>query len=262
MEESSEENEGRAREGKSQEGDNDDTSLVELLLRQGREPTQEGGPARTEPAKGENEEEDEEIPDKELEELNKAHRAEMERREAENRAQNLKLAKKCRDQVNKTKSSGSRGGAAPMLTSSIKASQKLRVKQKATQNKQQQGGGQKKPHRYQPGTWSLMEIHQYQKSTEFLIRKLPFQRAVQEIAQVFNLNLRLTVDAIFALQETSKVFLVNFLEDGNLCTIHQGRITMVPKDLNLVMKLRECMGYPVTFAKQGTQKDHREGCKK
>ena len=244
MEESSKENEGKAREEQGQEGDSNDV--------QGGEPTQEGGTARTEPAKGETEEEDEEIPDGELEELNKAHRAEMERRKAENRAQNLKLAQKCRDQVNKIKSSRSRGGAAPMLTSSIKASQKLRAKQKVTQNQQQQGGGQKKPHRYQLGTRALMEICQYQKSMEFLIRKLLFQRVVQEIAQDFNLNLRFTADAIFALQQASEVFLVNLLEDGNLCTIHEGRITMVPKDLNLVMKLRERVGDLVAFAKQGT----------
>ena len=219
MEESSKENESRAIEEQSQEGDSDDVQLAELL-RQGRKPTQEGEPTGTEPAEGKTEEEDKEIPDEELEELIKAHRADMESREVENRAPNLRLAHKCRDQVNKIKSSGSRGGAAPMLILSIKASQKLRVKQKDAQNQQQQGGGQKKPHRYHPGTSTLMEIHQYQKSVEFLSRKLPFQRMLREIAQDFNPNLRFTVDTIFTLQEASKVFLVNLLEDGNLCTIH------------------------------------------
>ena len=42
----------------------------------------------------------------------------------------------------------------------------------------------KKPHRYCPGTVALREIRRYQKSTELLIRKLPFQRLVREIAQV------------------------------------------------------------------------------
>ena len=97
-----------------------------------------------------------------------------------------------------------------------------------------------------------MEIHNYQKSVEFLTRKLPFQRMVWEIAQDMNPNLRFTADAIFALQEASEVLLLNLLEDGNLCTIHQGRITIVPKDLNLVLKLREHMGDPGTFAKCGT----------
>ena len=43
-------------------------------------------------------------------------------------------------------------------------------------------GGVKKPHRYRPGTVALREIRRYQKSTELLIRKLPFQRLVREIA--------------------------------------------------------------------------------
>lgn len=38
--------------------------------------------------------------------------------------------------------------------------------------------------RYRPGTVALREIRKYQKSTELLIRKLPFQRLVREIAQV------------------------------------------------------------------------------
>ncbi len=44
-------------------------------------------------------------------------------------------------------------------------------------------GGVKKPHRYRPGTVALREIRRYQKSTELLIRKLPFQRLVREISQ-------------------------------------------------------------------------------
>ena len=47
-------------------------------------------------------------------------------------------------------------------------------------------GGVKKPHRYRPGTVALREIRKYQKSTERLIRKLPFQRLVREIAQVIS----------------------------------------------------------------------------
>ena len=49
-------------------------------------------------------------------------------------------------------------------------------------------GGVKKPHRYRPGTVALREIRKYQKSTELLIRKLPFQRLVREIAQDFKVG--------------------------------------------------------------------------
>ena len=78
----------------------------------------------------------------------------------------------------------------------------------------QPGGGargaaaQQKKRRYRPGTRALMEIRHYQKSVEFLIRKLPFQRVVQEIAQGIGAidDLRFTPDAIFTLQEASEVF--------------------------------------------------------
>ncbi len=58
----------------------------------------------------------------------------------------------------------------------------------------------KKPHRYRPGTVALREIRKYQKSTELLIRKLPFQRLVREIAQDFKTDLRFQSSAVLALQ--------------------------------------------------------------
>ena len=42
----------------------------------------------------------------------------------------------------------------------------------------------KKRRRYRPGTVALREIRQYQKSTELLIRKTPFQRLCREILQL------------------------------------------------------------------------------
>lgn len=44
-------------------------------------------------------------------------------------------------------------------------------------------GGIKRPHRFRPGTVALREIRRYQRSADLLIRKLPFQRLVREIAQ-------------------------------------------------------------------------------
>lgn len=58
----------------------------------------------------------------------------------------------------------------------------------------------KKPHRYRPGTCALREIRKYQKSVDLLIRKLPFQRLVREIAQDFKADLRFQNSAILALQ--------------------------------------------------------------
>merc|ERR1712071_671531 len=82
-------------------------------------------------------------------------------------------------------------------------------------------GGVKKPHRYRPGTVALREIRRYQKSTELLIRKLPFQRLVREIAQDFKTDLRFQSAAIGALQEASEAYLVGLFEDTNLCHSRQ-----------------------------------------
>ncbi|KAG5201839.1 hypothetical protein MJG53_011975 [Ovis ammon polii x Ovis aries] len=65
-------------------------------------------------------------------------------------------------------------------------------------------GGVKKPHHYSPGTVALREIRRYQESTELLIRKLPFQRLVREIAQDFKTDLRFQSAAIGALQEANQ----------------------------------------------------------
>ena len=62
-------------------------------------------------------------------------------------------------------------------------------------------GGVKKPHRYRPGTVALREIRRYQKTTELLLRKMPFQRLVREIAQDFKTDLRFQSSAVMALQE-------------------------------------------------------------
>lgn len=99
-------------------------------------------------------------------------------------------------------------------------------------------GGAKKPHRYRPGTVALREIRKYQKNTELLIRKLPFQKLVREIAQSFKEDLRFQPTAILALQEASEAYLVSLFEDTNLCAIHAKRVTIMPKDMQLARRIR------------------------
>ena len=99
-------------------------------------------------------------------------------------------------------------------------------------------GGIKKPHRYRPGTVALREIRKYQKSTELLIRKLPFQRLVREVAQEYKSDLRFQSSAVLALQEASESYLVSLFEDTNLCAIHARRVTIMPKDIQLARRIR------------------------
>lgn len=99
-------------------------------------------------------------------------------------------------------------------------------------------GGIKKPHRYRPGTVALREIRRYQKSTELLFRKLPFQRFVREIVQDYKPDTRMTSQALGAIQEAAEAYLVGLFEDTNLCAIHAKRVTIMPKDMQLARRIR------------------------
>ena len=99
-------------------------------------------------------------------------------------------------------------------------------------------GGIKKPHRFRPGTVALREIRKFQKSTELLIRKLPFQRLVREIAQEYKSDLRFQSQAVLALQEAAEAYMVGLFEDTNLCAIHAKRVTIMPKDIQLARRIR------------------------
>ncbi|MGH0152922.1 UNVERIFIED_CONTAM: hypothetical protein FKN15_032596 [Acipenser sinensis] len=118
------------------------------------------------------------------------------------------------------------------------AKSKKQLATKAAPNSAPATGGVKKPHRYRPGTVALREIRRYQKSTELLIRKLPFQRLVREIAQDFKTDLRFQSSAVMALQEASEAYLVGLFEDTNLCAIHAKRVTIMPKDIQLARRIR------------------------
>jgi histone H3 len=96
----------------------------------------------------------------------------------------------------------------------------------------------RKPHRYRPGTVALREIRRYQKSTELLIRKMPFQRLVREIAMSFKTDLRFQSTAVVALQEATEAYMVGLFEDTNLCAMHAKRVTIMPKDIQLARRIR------------------------
>ena len=108
----------------------------------------------------------------------------------------------------------------------------------AAKKTQSATSGVKKPHRFRPGTVALREIRRFQKSTELLIRKLPFQRLVREIASEYRNELRFQSSAVLALQEASEAYMVGLFEDTNLCAIHAKRVTIMPKDMQLARRIR------------------------
>lgn len=122
----------------------------------------------------------------------------------------------------------STGGKAP----------RKQLASKAARKQTPTNGGVKKTHRYRPGTVALREIRRYQKSTDLLIKKAPFQRLVREVAQDFKTDLRFQSSAVMALQEASEAFLVGLFEDTNLCAIHARRVTIMPKDMQLARRIR------------------------
>ncbi|KAK6464300.1 histone-fold-containing protein [Scheffersomyces coipomensis] len=95
--------------------------------------------------------------------------------------------------------------------------------------------------RYKPGTNALREIRQYQKSTDLLLRKLPFARLVKEVAENYigaDYGIRWQSNAVLALQEACEAFLIHLLEDTNLCAIHAKRVTIMQKDIQLARRIR------------------------
>ena len=95
-----------------------------------------------------------------------------------------------------------------------------------------------KSHRRRPGVEALRNIRKYQRSTELLIRKLPFQRLVREITRVIKPDLRFQTNALHALQEASEAHLVRMFEDANRCAMHAHRVTLMVRDIKLARKIR------------------------
>jgi len=90
-----------------------------------------------------------------------------------------------------------------------------------------------------PGERALKEIRAYQKSTDLLLRKLPFARLVREIQRTITRgDYRWQGTAILALQEASEAHLVHLFEDCNLCAIHAKRVTIMVKDMQLARRIR------------------------
>ncbi|KAK6183526.1 hypothetical protein SNE40_010996 [Patella caerulea] len=98
----------------------------------------------------------------------------------------------------------------------------------------------KKTKRYRPGFRAIKEIRAYQRSTKLLINKLPFQRLVKDITETHFPGLRMQTAALAlaALQEATESYIVGLFEDVNICAIHAKRVTVMPMDMKLALRLR------------------------
>ena len=114
------------------------------------------------------------------------------------------------------------------------------VLQKIIQRQQRSQAGLRRMtrRRYKPDTVARREIRKYQASTELLIRKLPFQRLVKEVAGSIG-NYRFESTAIMALQEAAEAYLVHLFVDANACRAHANRRTLMVADMKLANRLRK-----------------------
>lgn len=101
---------------------------------------------------------------------------------------------------------------------------------------------EKKRKRRKPGTMALRQIKFYQKTTDLLLRLLPFARLVKETADNMSsteiTKYKWKASAIEALQCATETYLTALFEDVNKAAIHAKRVTIRPEDLHIVRNLR------------------------
>jgi histone H3/H4 len=103
---------------------------------------------------------------------------------------------------------------------------------------QQNQSKKRKKHKFHPGTVALREIRKFQKSTDNLLPRAPFERLVREILQELRIeSYRVQRKAVDALQLSAEDFLVSVFEETNLVCLHRGRQTIGGKDIKLVRKI-------------------------
>ena len=108
--------------------------------------------------------------------------------------------------------------------------------------------GIKRPHCNRPGMVVLREIRRYQKSTECLIKRSPFQKLIREISQEYrvcpqgpgtpSIQMRFQSTAIATLQEAAENFIVGLFEDVNLSAVHAKRVTVMLQDVRIALRIR------------------------
>lgn len=88
------------------------------------------------------------------------------------------------------------------------------------------------------GEGVIRDIHKLTTTTDSLIRKLPFQRLVREIAHEIKTDIRFQKSAVDSIQEAAESYLIRLFQDANLCVLHSKRVTVMPRDLILAQKIR------------------------
>uniref|UniRef100_K1QHG8 Histone H3.1 n=1 Tax=Magallana gigas TaxID=29159 RepID=K1QHG8_MAGGI len=136
-----------------------------------------------------------------------------------------------------------KGNTIVNISKTFKALHKLQLQSKVT-------GGIKEPRNWRPSSSALLEIRRYQRTTNLLIPKLSFQRIVKSLTNERFEGIRFQTSALHALQEACEDFIVNVLADTNLCALHGKRVTILPKDMQLALRISGKRDYILDFKEE------------
>eukprot|EP00703_Trepomonas_sp_PC1_P004582 JAP92024.1 Histone H3 [Trepomonas sp. PC1] len=121
--------------------------------------------------------------------------------------------------------------------SATKAPRKT-IARKAVRKSTTASQGKMKTRRSKQGSVAAREIKKYQKTTDLLIRKLPFSKLVRELVQGHNKqDVRFQGLAIQTLQEASENYLIELFVDTQLCAEHAKRVTIMHSDMQLAVRV-------------------------
>ncbi|KAJ1355246.1 centromeric DNA-binding histone H3-like protein cse4 [Parelaphostrongylus tenuis] len=132
----------------------------------------------------------------------------------------------------------------PMKFQKLPPSRKLDLKRKSDTTGGNQSNVLKPAQHADSGVKALRKVRHLQRTTGLIILRLPFQRVVRDVAREVlrkrNINGEFTwqANALLALQEATEVYLACLFDDTNLAAIHARRITIMPRDMQLVRRLR------------------------
>ena len=131
--------------------------------------------------------------------------------------------------------------ASKKMASKALSKSKKSASKSASKSKSPAKGGVKKDRkkiRFHAGTVALREIKKYQKSTDLLIPRAPFQRLVRDICGGIDNDLRFQKHALVALQEAAEAYVVGMFEDAGMCAVHAKRQTVTKADMLLARRIR------------------------
>ncbi|MCO5551380.1 hypothetical protein L7F22_004882 [Adiantum nelumboides] len=92
--------------------------------------------------------------------------------------------------------------------------------------------------RYEAHSCVLRELRRIECHMQPAIPRLPFQRLVREICEQRSPNIRWTASRLLCLQEVVEDWLVEFFEDSYLLAAFAHRLTIFPKDFEVLRRLR------------------------